>query len=527
MTKKNLALLTGVILANLFVYRQIIGFQPVNLDEQQLFMDKWRGLKATKSLTEAFRHDVFETGSGTFYRPVLTLSFMLDAGRSGEVFEPAVFHRTNLLLHIFNAGLCFALLAGLGYPSGFAAAGALLFSLNPVIAGASAWIPGRNDSLLFFTAALALLFLAAAIKRRNPAFFVAHLFFFLAALLTKETAAVLIFVFPAWALAAGWRRAPKHARQAAAAVAGWVFCLAVYWFMRSAVLRGEVAFPGVGELFGRTAAYAAYLFFPYDPPIYAWFKDLHWVRVVVANAAVLALFAVLWRQKGRYVLGAAAVAIYLFILPSAFSDHFIPHRNYLPSFFFALALTEAGYLLRGGKLNSLLALGAVTVCMAAGTYGYLGNFKDPAAFWSSVRKTSPSSSEAAYELGYQAHLRGEIPLARKYYLQALAANPFQPDARNNLGVIYKQAGRYAQAQKLYEEELKLDPGKPLVLENIGNLLMAQGKFRLAAAYYRQKISAEPDSPKTYASLIFCLRKAGLEAEADKYARQAALQKPSR
>ncbi|MCG2725523.1 MAG: tetratricopeptide repeat protein [Elusimicrobia bacterium] len=526
--KKNLAFLALIILANLFVYRQIIDFKPVNLDEQQLLMDKWSGLKATGSLKDVFKTDVFETGSGIFYRPMLTLSFILDTKRSGEIFEPSVFYKTNLFIHIFNTCLCFALLAGLGYPSGFASAGALVFSLNPVIAGASAWIPGRNDSLLFFMAALALLFLTKAIKRRNIVFLIAHMFFFFAALLTKETAAILIFIFPLWALAAGWRHEPKRVWQEIGVLIGWGLCIAVYWFMRAAIIESNVPFPGIGELFSRTSAYASYLFFPYNPPVYAWFKDLYWVRIIVTNVVVLALFAALWRLKSRHIIVFAVLSVYLFIVPSAFSDRFIPHRNYLPSFFFALALTEAGYLFRGAKVNSLLVMGIISISMAAGTYNYLGYFKNPEAFWSGVRKISPASSEAAYELGYQAHLCKDFATAEKYYLEALSNNPAQPDARNNLGVIYKQTGRYEKAMKFYEEELKLNPGKPLVLENIGNLFMVQGEFRQAIAYYKQKISAEPNNIKTYSKLIFCLRKIGMNADADEYAKQAiALQTPSR
>ena len=522
--KKNLALLTVIIAANLLVYRQITGFQPVNLDEPHLISEKWRELKDGSRIGDAFRQNVF----GSFYRPVLTLSFMMDAWRSKDIFEPVVFYKTNLFLHLLNAVLCFALLAGLGYPPGLAAAGTLIFSLHPALAGASGWIPGRNDSLLFLTAALALLSLGAAVKRRSAALFTTHLACFLAALLTKETAILLVVVFPAWAIAAGWRGSKrKMAVQAALASCGWALCLTAYLFARGAVLKDAppVPWPGFAALAERMAFYAGYLFFPDNAPVYAWFQDLALTRIFIVNAAALVLFAGVWRLGRRHIIPMAAAAMYILILPSAFSDSFIPHRSCLPAFFCALAVTEAGFLLRvKGGSKVLVLLGAAALYLGIGTYAYLGNFKGPEAFWSDAYKASPSS-QAAYELGYLAQLRGEDAVAEKYYLKSLARNPNVTDASNNLGVIKKQAGRYAEAMKLYERELELTPGRPMVLENIGNLLMAQGKYREAAGYFKRKISAEPDIAKTYASLIFCLRRQGMNTEADEYtARLAALQK---
>lgn len=513
MMKKNILFLAILILTNFLVYRQICSFKPVNLDEQQLFTDNWQELKTGKTVSDIFHHDVFETTSGVFYRPMFILSFMMDARRSGEVFDPTVFHKTNLLIHIFNAVLCFALFIVLGYAPEFAIAGAFLFSLHPAIAGASAWIPGRNDSLLFLFTALSLLSLTGAVKLRNFYLFIAHLFFFLIALLTKESAVVLIAVFPIWTHAAGWRWiSPKGTRLTVLLVASWLICLLIYWFMRSAVLKGSVTFPGFEELLYRTSAYAAYLFYPCAPPVYARFEDFNWTYIIFSNMVALVL-VVIFRK--RYIIPTLIATMYLFIIPAAFSDRFIPNRDYLPAFLFALALTELCYRFRAEKIKTLLLMAIVATYMGITTFYYIGQFKNPEIFWTNAYKKSPSA-EAAYELGYQSHLRDDIATAEKYYLEALAKNSSVPYARNNLGVIYKNTGRYAQAMQLYEEELKLEPGKPLVLENIGNLLMIQGEYERAIAYYKQKISAEPGIAKTYTSLIFCLRKVGMNAEADSY-----------
>ncbi|MCX5785554.1 MAG: tetratricopeptide repeat protein [Elusimicrobia bacterium] len=521
---KYLTLGAAIALANFLVYRQTTSFAPVHLDEQQLLSDKWRNLKAGRSFPDAFKHDVFNLGTGAFYRPVLTLSFIADARLSGDKFDPAPFHRSNLFLHIFNALLCFILLARLAYGAELAAAGAMLFSLHPALAAASGWIPGRNDSLLFAFSALALLFLTEAAKRRNAGLFILHLIAFFLALLTKETAAVLLPLFPAWiyvfhrdsALSGKWKLK-------AAAALGWIFCAGLYLFLRTGALKGGPAnlLSNTHDLVFRTASYAAFVFVPVNIPVFAWFSDLSPMRIILADTAGLILLAAAWQSRKGKLLPCAFAAFCLFILPSAFSDRFLPHRLYLPVFFFALAATEAARIFYPAKRALTLAvMAASALCLAAITFHSLRRFKDPDVFWADAYAVSPSCGEAAYELGYSAQLRGDMAGAEKYYLKVITGSPSIPDARTNLGVIYKQAGRYDEALRLYEDELKLTPGKAIVIENIGNLMAARGDYPRAIEYYKLKIAIEPEVRKTYEILVFCFQKTGDLKEADKYRRIA-------
>ena len=516
MTRKNLIFALIVLAANLFVYRGVTGFSIVNLDEQQLFTGKWQQLLGDDSVAEAFRQNVFEFGRGTFYRPALTLSFIADARRSGKEFSAAIFHKTNLLLHSANAVLAFALFAALGYAPELAAFGALVFSLHPAISGVVGWIPGRNDSILFFAAAMSLLLLTAAIKRRNPVLFVGHLFFFFLALITKETAVGLPALFPAWAFLAGWRRPAKAALLPAA---GWLICLIFYAVLRSSAVNAGFQLPDPAELLSRMSAYSSVLFFPLKIPVYAWFNNINVTRALLVNAAGLLLVATAWYRTKSWVFPVSMAAVYLFIFPSAVSDRFIPHRVYLPAFFMALASIECAALVyTANRKKTLLTAAIIVVGLGFLAHRSLHRFNGAEAFWSSVNDLSPSSSEAAYELGYVAHLRGDIPLAEKYYILALQRNPAAPDVRNNLAIIRKQAGRFNEAMRLYQEELTLEPGKALVLGNMGSMLAAQGKFATAASYYRQAAAAEP-SRKTYENLIFCLLKTGRSKEAEEYSRR--------
>jgi Tfp pilus assembly protein PilF len=517
--RKSLILGALIVLANLLVYRQVLSFAPVNLDEQQLLGDNWRYLRTGSSAAAAFKRDVFKTADGTFYRPLLTLSFMADAGLAGDKFDPAPFYRSNLLIQLFNALLCFILFTRFIRPEELAAAGALVFSLHPALAAASGWIPGRNDSLLFTFSALSLLCLTEAVRRHRAGLFAAHLLSFFLALFVKETAAVLLPLFPVWAyISAGVAPLAGKWKVKAAVVAGWAFCAGAYLFLRAGALNGGnlSLIPDLHSLLSRTAAYAAYVFVPVNIPVYAWFRDLSVTRIILADGAALLFFLPAWRPRKGLLLPCALAGLAFSIVPSAFSDRFLPHRLYLPVFFFALALSEAGRAFYPEKKIAAPLLLTVSLCLGYMTFHSLRRFRDPDTFWQNAYALSPSCAEAAYELGYSAQLRGEAAVAEKYYLKAIAANPLVHDARLNLGVLYKQAGRYDEALGLYTEELKLSPGRPAVLENIANLLAAKGDLSGAAGYYELKIAAEPDACKTYESLILCLHAAGNDKEAARY-----------
>ena len=519
--QKFLALAAAIVLANLLVYGQTISFAPVHLDEPQLVIDQWRHLKADGTVADAFRNGAFRFGNGVFYRPILTLSLMADARLSGEKFDAATFHRGNLAIHGANALLCFALLLQLARGTGLAAAGALLFSLHPALAAATGWIPGRNDSLLFTFTALALLFLTEAARRRNATFFMLHLAAFFIALLTKETAVALLPLFPAWVFVFAKDVKPPGRRmlRVAAASLSWGLCAVAYLALRMTVLKDAPAIPmpGLHDLLFKTAVYAAYVFLPLGVPVFAWFQDLPSTRVALVTAIGLLLLAAAWWRSGRNGLIPCAVAAgALFIIPSAFSDRFLPHRLYLPVFFFTLAATEAARAASPAKKVAPLALAAVALCFGGVTARDLRRFKSPDVFWQSVNENSPSCGEALYELGYAAQMRADLAGAQRYYLKVITENPAILDARNNLGIIYKKAGRYDEALRLYEEELKLAPGRAYVIGNIGNLMVAKGDCRSAVEYYKRQLAAEPGIRRTYDNLVSCLLRIGDIEEATRY-----------
>ncbi len=119
-------------------------------------------VKDPSKAVQLFREDqhVFGRGEGNFYRPLLSLSFMVDyffahtpenleippAFRPPEV-GPFLFHITSTLWHIAAALLLFALMTRLGATATVRLLVVLVYVLHPLHTEAVAYISGRADSM--------------------------------------------------------------------------------------------------------------------------------------------------------------------------------------------------------------------------------------------------------------------------------------------------------------------------------------------------------------------------------------------
>jgi tetratricopeptide (TPR) repeat protein len=82
------------------------------------------------------------------YAPVTMISYALDY-KIGEL-DPAVYHRTNLLLHLLNVSLVFYLLYLLTGQPAIAVISALFFGIHPMHVESVVWISERKDLLYSF-----------------------------------------------------------------------------------------------------------------------------------------------------------------------------------------------------------------------------------------------------------------------------------------------------------------------------------------------------------------------------------------
>lgn len=109
--------------------------------------------------------------------------------------NPLIFHFDNVLLHIISVVLLFYYLFTVTKSKLSSLLGALLFALHPMVTHAVAWIPGRNDELLFIFTVLSLIYLYNYHLVPAKSALIIHCFCYLLALFTKESTIVLPLLY--------------------------------------------------------------------------------------------------------------------------------------------------------------------------------------------------------------------------------------------------------------------------------------------------------------------------------------------
>jgi len=148
-----------------------------------------------KNTSVADTFSIFLRSSFDYYRPLLTLSFMTDNSISNN--SPQALHTTNIILHSIACMLFFFFLKNYFFNTLLSLLAALFFAVHPVNIFAVAWIPGRNDLLLFIFMISSVIFLVQYAKTQKNIFFILHYLAFAASLLTKEVAILMpvIYIF--------------------------------------------------------------------------------------------------------------------------------------------------------------------------------------------------------------------------------------------------------------------------------------------------------------------------------------------
>lgn len=100
----------------------------------------------------------------------------------------------------------------------------------------------------------------------------------------------------------------------------------------------------------------------------------------------------------------------------------------------------------------------------------------------------PLAQTVPVDLLEQAHAladRGKLPEARKILLQAIAANPENPNAHCLMGIVEEAAGETSQAEASYRKAIYLDPSQLEALQHMVLLLERQGRKQAAEQWRRR------------------------------------------
>jgi len=487
------------------LYGQTVFFGYTGLDDIFLTVKQHKEITRLSDLTTALKADAFGEGTTSFYRPVLTLSFMLDSFWGGV--KPSVFHFTNVLLHILACFLFFRFLLDLsGHKKHYSLAGTFLFAAHPVMTQAVAWIPGRNDVLLAVFSLASFIELLKYLKNGKSINYFGHMALLLLALFTKMTALLLPLLFGAYILLLE-NKDKKSSLVRLLPV--WGFCGLSYVLTINALMPPEATLGnGLFNSFGNNLvgllSYLGKTILPFGLSPLPSPQDIKWLYGLIA---MILFGGFAWRfgvlDKRKFFFGWIWFAVLMvpsFIksTPGAF---FLEHRLYLPMVGFIMSLLElniwrvrSSYHILGTFIVLILVLfGGLTIVHAR-------DFKNEIGFWTYAVKASPSSIVAWWGLGETNIVKGKMDEARRNMQQALDIDPESAVAHNNLGFLFLKDGHQDSAAAELRSAIKLDPGCAEARHNLGTVLMQRGEINNAVKMFKTAISIKPKKANYYTSL---------------------------
>ena len=180
--------ITALIAITVAVYMNAPQGQFMNIDDNLLIYNNPK----VQEFTVANIKEIFSTFDPELYIPFTLLSYQIEYLFVGE--NPSLFHTTNVILHLLNVLLVFALIRFFNKKWFVPFITASLFAIHPINTEAVMWISGRKDLLSAFFFLGSLVLYCRHRLRGDRLSFYGSLGLFVCALLSKIIAVTLPLV---------------------------------------------------------------------------------------------------------------------------------------------------------------------------------------------------------------------------------------------------------------------------------------------------------------------------------------------
>lgn len=490
-TLKKLRPYFFISLAGIALYAHTLSFQSTYHDDYSLTTKRYSFYSQKNSVLEIFKQSVFE-GTGPqqdyYYRPLLSLSFLIDAYIGGD--SPAINHVSNLFYHLFHSLLLFYFLKLFLQNSELAFWLALIFVIHPATVQAVAWVPGRNDILLSIFSLLSFIFLHKYLHKKNRSFLLLHNLFFAGALLTKESAAIFPLFFILYCFLSDKPR--LKIKKEIILFGIWGVIVLAYFILRISILGVTIGLPlsySLKHFFLNTPAYLIYLgkvLLPFDLSTFPTLMDSSLVYGAITLTVVILSLKYSREVNFRKIL-LGSVWFIAFLIPAiiptsdSFEAGFLEHRLYFPILGFCIVINEISFI------KNVTSAGKYVFAGIGAVYFYLSfihtkHYENEYSYHLNGVTSSPHSSFMQRGMGTYFLVKKNYVKAEKHYKEALRLNPEINAVRNNLGRIYLIEGDTSKAELFFREETELSPEPTMALYNLGVIHLSRNNLDSAEIY---------------------------------------------
>ena len=419
------------------------------------------------NLKEAFTHDAIMGDKGdTFYRPMQTISFMIDAQLGGK--QPWIYHLSNLILYILTVIALFFFLRKTGIKKEISFLIALFFSIHPLFTNVVAWIPARGDILLCLFSLLSFSTFLDYFNKRKTIYIILHALVFLPVVFAKETAVLL----PVLILSYFYFIQKKKfiLKDIIPFLIIWTISFVLFFSLRQNVIKvnhssnifGIIPFiknlPVIPITFCK-------LFFPYKLCTMPFFDKTGLIGGVILLVVFAAVTFKVIRGDRRIIIWGGVWFLAFSIPPMFFRIYFatigyeyFEYRAYLPAIGILLI---TGFLINelstGISFKKILVI-SIPILLVYSIIAFIhsADFSDPVSFFTSAIKTDSNNAMALGERGVVYYNKGSMEKAIWDFDNSIRICPTYPIPYFNKGVVYSSFNDHYKAEYFFSQALKYD-----------------------------------------------------------------------
>jgi protein O-mannosyl-transferase len=438
-------------------------YEFTTFDDSKIITNNYEFLSDINNIGKAFQKDNFISKTGeNYYRPLQTVSFIIDAQISGE--KSSSFYLSNLLYHILTVLVLFVLLRKLGIKNNIAFFLSLLYSIHPIFTDAIAWIPGRGDLLAGLFCSLSFLLFIYYNSNKKIWFFIGYVIAFLLALFSKETSVFLpiILLFYYWHINKGKLISPTLALF----IVVWSFPIILFFILRHTFLNTHIYISLKAFIVNLQTIpiLLSKLFFPLGlSPMPFYDVTYTLLGIVLFIGLIIILMKSKIKDKSIIILGIIWFCGFIipatFVIPSFAKPHFdyLECRAYLPSIgIFILIGMILNNFVNENHLKFLTAFIIVVITFSVISYNYSEDYSDGISFVSSLIKSNPRNPVSYDERGSIYLSKNNPELALADFDNAIRLSPTNSYAYFHKGVLYNSLNNPIYAEKLFSTALNYD-----------------------------------------------------------------------
>jgi protein O-mannosyl-transferase len=497
------------------LYHGVVHFGYSELDDTTIIMNINKAQENPFNLKEAFSlSSLMGDTRDSFYRPMQTISFMLDAELGGK--EPWIYHLSNLILHILTTVALFFFLNMNGIKRRISFILALFFSIHPLFTNAVAWIPARGDILLCLFSLLSIMTFIEYFKTKKTVYLILHIIVFLAAVFAKETAVLLPVLILSYYYFVQKKKIVL--KDILPILIVWLISFLTYFGLRQNVIKISPSsnvfgiIPFIKNLPAIPITFCKF-FFPYNLCTMPFFDTAG----LIGGIILLIIFAVLtvkaFRGERRIVIWGWGWFL-AFSVPSMFFKSYFAtigfdyfeYRAYLPIIgillIIGILINELSAIIFIKRIKIISIPLFIIYCIISFTH--MEDFADPISFFSSAIKTNSNNAFALGERGTALFYQGSKEKAIEDFENSIKANPTYPMPYFNEGLIYSGSKDHKMAEYYFTLALHYDTLSPDIhlfradtYENLSLEKNFLGKYDETKTILKKGISIYPDSSKLH------------------------------